>query len=178
AFQPVDEAMRTLDSLREQGGDTDVVVTYGDDGEKFGMWPGTKEWVWEKGWLPSFFSRLSESQDRVVTSLVSDVLARTPPSGRIYLPTASYEEMGEWTLPADAQERYRSVRGRLESEGRFEELGSFLRGGVWQSFLVKYPEANLMHKKMIYVSRKLERAPGELEAARRELYRGQCNCAY
>ena len=29
-------------------------VTYGDDGEKFGVWPETYEWVWNKGWLKNF----------------------------------------------------------------------------------------------------------------------------
>ena len=33
----------------------DAAVTYGDDGEKFGLWPGTFEWVVQKGWLKKFF---------------------------------------------------------------------------------------------------------------------------
>jgi len=30
--------------------------------------------------------------------------------------------------------------------------GAFLRGGHWRNFLVKYPEANRMHKKMLALS--------------------------
>ena len=47
-FTPIDRTMEVLDGLRRRGGGKDMVVTYGDDGEKFGMWPHTKEWVWEK----------------------------------------------------------------------------------------------------------------------------------
>ncbi len=176
-FQDVDQAMQTLDGLLARGNGKDVVVTYGDDGEKFGLWPHTKEWVWGKGWLRRFLARLSETQ-HVVTSTFAEVLGKTPPSGRVYLPTASYEEMGEWTLPAEAQVRYHDLRARLEHEHRFEEIRPFFRGGVWQSFLAKYPEANLMHKKMVHVSRKLDLVGRDLPEARRELYRGQCNCAY
>jgi 4-alpha-glucanotransferase len=184
-FMQVHETMNVLEELLARAKGRDVVATYGDDGEKFGMWPGTKEWVWEKGWLKGFFRALTERADHIVTGHFTEVVDQTSPTGRVYLPTASYEEMGEWTLPAEAQQRYLAARRRLESEGRFEEVRPFFRGGVWQGFMSKYPEANFMHKKMVYVSRKLARAEttttgnaGKLEAARQELYRGQCNCAY
>lgn len=185
-FKQVHETVETLETLLARAGGRDVVCTYGDDGEKFGMWPHTKEWVWEKGWLRGFFQALVDNAERFPTSTFSDVLAQTPASGRVYLPTASYEEMGEWALPAESQVRYGEIKHRLEEEGRFEELRPYFRGGVWQSFMAKYPEANTMHKKMVYVSRKLGAAEatlpparkGELAAARKELYRAQCNCAY
>lgn len=167
-FMPVDQAMRVLDGLAARG----VVATYGDDGEKFGLWPGTKDWVWQKGWLRDFFARLGEAGERIECATFSEVLDRTLPTGRVYLPTASYEEMGEWTLPAEAQRRFHQAKERLPEP----ELRAFLRGGVWQAFMAKYPEANLMHKKMLHVSRKLEGK--DLPEARRELYRAQCNCAY
>ena len=184
-FMQVHETVQTLETLAARAGGRDVVVTYGDDGEKFGMWPHTKEWVWEKGWLRGFFQALVDNAERFPTSTFTDVLAKTPASGRAYLPTASYEEMSEWTLPAETQLKYGDIKHRLEAEGRFEELRPFFRGGVWQSFMAKYPEANTMHKKMIYVSRKLADAEAispakkaELVDARKELYRAQCNCAY
>ena len=178
-FQPVDEAIRTLESLLDKAG-RDLTLTYGDDGEKFGLWPGTKAWVWEQGWLRSFFARVT-SNERLRTTTFSDALACAAPTGRVYPPTASYEEMGEWTLPADAQTRLHDARERLKHEGRLDELRPFLRGGIWQSFMAKYPEANLMHKKMVHVSRKVAAAAAsgqDVAEARRALYRGQCNCAY
>ena len=160
----------------------DGAYTYGDDGEKFGLWPGTHEWVWDKGWLRQFFVQLEAQKDAVETQTFSRYLAEHPPTGRVYLPTASYEEMGEWTLPAEAQRHYVALRHDLEGAGTLERARPYLRGGIWQNFLAKYDEANFMHKKMVYVSGKVaaaEQAAGHtLEPARRELYRAQCNCAY
>jgi alpha-amylase len=167
-----------------------AVVTYGDDGEKFGLWPHTRQWVWDKGWLRSLFRYLTDHQDTIRCATFSDVMREVPPSGRVYLPAASYEEMGEWALPAGAQQRYHEVRSALEHRGELEGARPFLRGGIWQNFLAKYPEADFMHKKMVRVSNKLDAvctALGEapsgadrsvVDAARLHLYRGQCNCAY
>src|SRR5262249_33105714 len=155
----------------------DGAYTYGDDGEKFGVWPGTHKWVWEKGWLREFFQLLSERTDVVETVTFSEYMAKNPPTGRVYLPTASYEEMGEWALPADAQRRYLALRHDLEQRGQLELAQPFFRGGIWQNFLAKYDEANFMHKKMVYVSDKVAAAGGPPEAVR-ELYRAQCNCSY
>ena len=78
------------------------------------------------------------------------------------------------------------VRQGLKDRGELDRARAFFRGGIWQNFLAKYPEANYLHKKMVWVSDKLERAeqklgPGgghALDHARRELYRAQCNCGY
>src|SRR5262249_3864036 len=114
-----------------------------------------------------------------------EVLARRPPSGRVYLPTASYEEMGEWALPAAAQTRYHEVRHALEERNQLDLARPFLRGGIWQGFLAKDGAANLLHKQVILASDKVaraaERAPekkDEIAVMTRELYRAQCNCSY
>ena len=36
----------------------DSVVVFGDDGEKFGTWPGTHQHVYDDGWLAKFFDAL------------------------------------------------------------------------------------------------------------------------
>jgi 4-alpha-glucanotransferase len=181
------ETLDVLERLRaETPGELDTAVTYGDDGEKFGVWPKTKEWVWGQGWLKEFLRLLGERADRVRTVHFGEYLASHPPTGRVYLPTASYEEMGEWALPAHAQRTYLAVRDSLKERGELERARPFVRGGIWQGFLAKYPEANFMHKRMVLVSDKLERAEsrlgpsakGALDHARRELYRAQCNCCY
>jgi len=180
------ETMDVLDAVRESTpAHLDAAATYGDDGEKFGVWPKTKEWVFAPNhWLREFHRLLGERQDRVRTMHFGEYLRAHPPTGRVYLPTASYEEMGEWALPAEAQERYHEVRASLKSRDELERARAFFRGGIWQGFLAKYPEANFMHKKMVLVSDKLERAQAKLgdgralDHARRELYRAQCNCCY
>jgi alpha-amylase len=179
------ETMDVLDVVRQETPvHLDTAATYGDDGEKFGVWPKTKEWVWEKGWLREFHRLLGERQDRVKTMHFGEYLRTMPPTGRVYLPTASYDEMGEWALPADAQEQYNQVRASLKARNELDKARAFFRGGIWQNFLAKYPESNFMHKKMVQVSQKLERAEAKLgekhtlDHARRELYRAQCNCCY
>jgi 4-alpha-glucanotransferase len=180
---PFLKAWETLDVLGQLAQQAPGAVTYGDDGEKFGVWPHTKEWVWEKGWLRDFVRMLGERRDSIQTRHFGEYLKAHPPTGRVYLPTASYEEMGEWALPADTQQHYNAVRRQLQDRGELERARPFLRGGIWQAFLAKYPEANFMHKKMVLVSDKLAQAesklPGTaLAGAKKELYRAQCNCCY
>jgi 4-alpha-glucanotransferase len=186
-FKPVREVLDDLDqaakSFAPQGEDSVPVLTYGDDGEKFGLWPGTYGWVHEQGWLNDFLTGLEDNGDLVETVLPKDVVANHPPTGRIYLPTASYEEMMEWAMPADAIRRYEEFRARLG--GDWEKYRAFVRGGIWQSFFSKYAEANHLHKRMLHVSARLQEAIAEkgevtenLDQARVDLYRGQCNCPY
>ena len=55
--------------------------------------------------------------------------------------------------------------------------GALVRGAHWRNFLVKYAEANRMHKKMLALSG-LCRERGDPPAARRAIGRAQCNDAY
>ena len=43
------------------------LVVFADDGEKFGGWPGTFEWVFENGWLDRFFTALESNSDWLQT---------------------------------------------------------------------------------------------------------------
>ena len=175
---PFKEPAQTIDFLHQaldEHGPT--CATYGDDVEKFGLWPDTYEWVIEKGWLVRFVEAVLQNSGWLETGLPGEFMAHNPASGRIYLPTASYEEMLTWALPAAASEQMEKLIKGLEAEGRLEGMRQFLRGGVWDNFLVKYPESNLMHKRMLFVSEKLEREGGPAEA-HDHLLQAQCNCAY
>src|SRR5690606_31275607 len=44
------------------------------------------------------------------------------------------------------------------------EYHRFLHGGYWRNFLVKYPEANQIHKKMLYVSDKIQQLRARIQA--------------
>jgi alpha-amylase len=170
-FRPVEDVMGHLHDMEVKGRG---VALYGDDGEKFGLWPGTYEWVIEKGWLEKFFSSITESTEWLRTVLPGEYVASSPPLGRIYLPQASYEEMTEWALPPEQGRFLEDIIGSLKERGIWEEWRPFVRGGVWDNFLVKYDEANRMHKKMLLLS---ERAATD-KNAREYLWRAQCNCAY
>src|SRR5262249_60194269 len=68
-------------------------LTVVDDGEKFGVWPGTYTHVYEHGWLDRFFDRLLATSWLSLTTF-SEVVDRVPAIDRVYLPTASYRAMG------------------------------------------------------------------------------------
>jgi len=163
--------------------DTPLFV-YGDDAEKFGEWPGTHKWVFGEKWLEKFFDELMKNADWLRTVKLSEYIESRPPLGRVYIPTASYEEMSEWSLPVRSQQRLEDIKNELKAAGKEEAYKPFLRGGIWRNFMAKYPESNHMNKKMIYVSnkldetKKLKRVSGLVKEAERELFKGQCNCGY
>ncbi len=161
-----------------------AVAVFGDDGEKFGTWPGTHKHCYQDGWLRRFFDALAANRDWLQSTTLADAVDHVPPLGKIYLPDCSYREMTEWALPVTQQLAYESAVHELEHDQRWPRIKPFVRGGCWRNFKVKYPEANEMYSRMMMVSRRLQRAEREgargedFEWARRELYRGQCNCSY
>lgn len=177
-FHPVADVLAALGERAAAGGS----VTMVDDGEKFGVWPGTHRTVYGEGWLERFLGALG-SVPGVEVGTAREYLDRHPPTGRVYLPTASYREMGEWALAPEAGRALARARAALEGAG---EAGAaqLLRGGFWRSFLVRYPEANDAYRKMLRLSRRIAAALAarpddpQLLAARDALWRGQCNDAY
>ena len=174
-FQPPEDTVAYLRSLRAQGRPLAVLA---DDGEKFGGWPGTREWVYESGWLDRFFKAMREVIDsgEVALSRFDDALNTVPSGGLAYLPTASYREMEGWSLPAPAALRFLALEEQLGDE-RLRADGALVRGAHWRNFLVKYPESNRMHKKALALS-SLCTERGDPTAARRAIGRAQCNDAY
>lgn len=185
---PFHEPHETIDYLRyvsEQHPGASVV--FGDDGEKFGTWPGTKKHVYEDGWLRRFFEALRDNGDWLKVATLSEVVDHVSPSGRIYLPDASYREMTEWSLPTDRQTQLSHLTHTKESDPDWPQMKQFLRGGFWRNFRVKYPESNEMYSRMLQISGRLDELaegdagrdrPDLISEARTHLYRAQCNCSY
>lgn len=178
-FRMVDEVISYFRDVHMLGGNP--LLTMADDGEKFGVWPGTFRHCYEEGWLDRFFSALEQNSDWIETTTFSDYHKRFPPAGRVYLPAASYREMGEWTLPSEAGIEHEYLLGELGKIAG-ERSRQFLRGGIWRSFMVKYPESNHLQKRMSMVSRKVRAAVQKDEKkgkeAKTELWKSQCNDAY
>ena len=176
-FQEVDEV---IDYLREHATEAgDRVGTMGDDGEKFGAWPTTWEHCWGKGrWVERFFEALEANADWLTTVRPSDWLAANAPIGRVYIPTGSYAEMGEWALPPDESREFAAALHHARDASAPE--ARWLRGAFWRNFQVKYREINDLHKQMLRASAKVEAmAPGPArDAALDHLYRGQSNDCY
>ncbi len=189
ALFPIDERLRylipfrppeeTAHYLRELRGAGHRLAVLADDGEKFGGWPGTKEWVYERGWLDQFMSTIGGLVEvgEVQLSRLDDALAEVPSNGLAYLPTASYTEMEVWSLPPDAALRLTRLRNDMGETRLAGPDGALVRGAHWRNFLVRYSESNRMHKKMQALSA-LCRRRGNPAEARRAIGKAQCNDAY
>lgn len=187
---PIDKKLRYLIPFRQPeetiayfkelaSDDHSKAVTMADDGEKFGVWPSTYDWVYNQGYLEKFFSMLEDNSDWITMLTFSEYIETYPPMGKIYLPTSSYEEMMEWALPSKTIISYENAMHLLEQNSdHLKQIKPFFKGGFWRNFLAKYHESNLMHKKMLWVSNLVNTyAPDNMDA-KKELWRGECNCAY
>jgi len=144
-FAPAADVVEAIEQTR-----SGAAAIYFDDIEKFGIWPDTYEWVYERGWLEELFMRIEASR-RIQTQTFGRFHRRNASRGLVYLPATSYTEMNEW-----------------------------LHGGTWMSFLLRYPEANWMHKRTQGASRRFHALPRSQQAAsmRDALHRSQANDGY
>jgi len=165
-FRSLSELESYFEKIRREGQPTAII---GDDGEKFGLWPGTEKWVYEDGWLESFLKFLENSRLEMMT--FSQYLSKKAPLGRVYLPPASYEEMMEWVLGPDEQREFIQLKNSLPPAAR-----RFLRGGLYRDYSLKYPEAHHLRCRQLQVSSEVSQSD-DLEA-RKDLYQAQCNDAY
>jgi len=176
-FSPAHEVVSYLESLADHSGQAAAV--YFDDIEKFGIWPETYEWVYEKGWLKDFIEGVLNSSI-IQPMRYTDYHAQSATRGVVYLPTASYSEMNEWTLPVPAAHHYGDMVDREKREGRWETSKPFVRGGIWRNFFMRFPESNWMHKRMLALSARYHALPEKQKTPSmlHELYESQANDAY
>jgi len=203
-FREPEEIIKYFRKIASEDGNN--LIVYGDDGEKFGGWPETYKHCYKDRWIERFFEEIEKNRDFLELIHLKDALKILKPKGRVYLPTASYQEMSQWSLPPKAFQEYEEFEHILKDQNLYERFGIFVRGGFWRNFLAKYPEANNMHKKMLMISEKIrkferseiqriesstknkvEKAKGltlseakepVLSVAKDELWKGQCNCPY
>jgi len=176
-FRGVDEV---IDYLRDHATeDGERIGTMGDDGEKFGSWPKTWAHCWGEGrWVDRFFEALETNGDWLTTTTPTRWLAGHRPIGRVYIPTGSYEEMGEWALPPGESLLFHAILTDAKAKGRPE--ARWLRGAFWRNFQVKYREINDLHKQMLRTSDAVDAMTDGPDRARAldHLYRGQSNDCY
>jgi len=175
-FAESDESLNEIAYLNGRNSNLSVMF---DDGEKMGAWPDTYQWVYGKdgseGWLRNFINSANINFSQIKFELPSDILNKTHRRIPVYLPISSYREMGEWTLPIEKRRNYEAIK----QDNSAMSLGE----GIWHNFLTRYPEANLLHKRMMYLSRKIHCAvkkicSKDLEEALNELLKSQANDAY
>jgi len=182
-FGRVDESLEFLrrSAQAHPGG----LAAMGDDCEKFGVWPETYDHCYVHGWLDHWFTAIEKSSDWLETGLPGELVGELQPLGRADLPTASYTELTEWALPTPARKRFHALQQEFANR---PDVLVFLRGSFWRTFLTKYSEANLLHKKMLHVSAKIRGLRASVrrglplrravDQAYTHLLRAQCNDAY
>jgi len=182
-FRDVAELEGYFDGLKDNASQGYAAI-YGDDGEKFGVWPGTNKLVFRDGWLKRFFEMIG-GMKKIKSLTLGRYADEAKPLGRVYLPTCSYMEMGEWSLPVEAAREYHDTRDSLGDGNSDRRIKRFMQGGTWRGFFAKYPESNWMNKRMLSASGLLEKKRAEnilsakvLEEAATYLYKAQCNDAY
>jgi alpha-amylase len=177
-FKPPATFAQYIETLWEEGRHLAVLA---DDGEKFGGWPGTKEWVYGKGWLREFLDTLARLREHGTIRLVTCAQANRvePCGGLAYLPSASYREMEEWSLPATASTELKTLERELGGGDPLSgPKAALVRGSHWRHFLVKYQESNRMHKKTALLSRIARERSDTPSSVHQAIGRAHCNDAY
>ena len=157
-FANPEESAREILYIKKRLSNLSVMV---DDGEKMGSWPDTYEWVYGKnfnsedkfddssssGWLNKFLTILGDTSNNIKMKLPSELINEIPLRQPVYLPLSSYREMGEWTLPVEKRFKYDYTKEKYPDAA--------LAGGIWHNFFIRYPESNLLHKRMLFLSNKI-----------------------
>ena len=189
-FANPEESVREILYMNERLSNLSVMV---DDGEKMGSWPNTFEWVYGKafnsedkfdgiggnGWLNKFLTILGDPSNNIKMKLPSELIDEIPIRQPVYLPLSSYREMGEWTLPVEKRFKYDYTKEKYPY--------AVLAGGIWHNFFIHYPESNLLHKRMLFLSNKINDLKIKFpemqnsinyKNAIKELFKSQANDAY
>ena len=133
-FRPPEELAAYFRELHAAG---QPLAVFADDGEKFGGWPGTREWVYDRGWFERFYDALDGLIDDGIVQLCGGTAAirAEPSAGLAYLPTASYREMEAWSLPPRPAVRLAALEADLGAEpGCPAPTARSVRGSHWRNF--------------------------------------------
>ncbi|MBD3186914.1 DUF1925 domain-containing protein, partial [Candidatus Bathyarchaeota archaeon] len=171
----------------------DRIILFMSDAEKMGEWGTTHELCYVEGHegeapYVEELLKMIENSDWITSITLRECLETIPPKGMVYLPTSSYDKMEEWVLPTPTRSKLEKIRKNFEDGKLLEaeklDVPRFVKGGFWRYFLVKYPESNNMHKKMLHVHSKYEDFmdvfgddPG-LFKVKQQLYMAQANDCY
>ena len=187
-FEAPEKTIEWFKKIADKKNDRLLSFLMADDGEKFGFWPKTHKRVYEDRWLEHFLELLEKNSSWLKTDTISNFRKKNKSEGRVYLPCASYFEMSEWSLPTKSAQNLEKIVDHLNTVPEGGNIKNFIQGGIWRNFLAKYDESNLMHKKMLRISKKLHTLEKSLKnfkhhkknfnQAYNYLWGAQCNCAY
>ena len=160
---PPEEALALLGAIH--GTRPDGLAVFGDDGEKFGLWPGSGSAAAAGGWLDRFLD-CAEEADWLEITTVESYRSRFPAAAHLPVPAGSYREMSRWSAPP-------GLWAALDEPG--PQAAPQAGGPGVLSFAYRYPEVDVVLRRMWALS---EAAAGDdpvSAAARTEVLRSQCN---
>jgi len=168
---PFFDVKKSIESILACANRDDSAAIIFDDAEKFGLWPQTHEWVYEKKWLEKFLKAVLKNKE-IKTQHYSTYMQKNRSLGLAYLNNTSYFEMGEWSLRAKQTLALEALKESV-GESYFDDMGvAFIKGGIWKNFFIKYTESNYLHKRMLYFSKKEDKLD---EKMLESLYKLQTN---
>ena len=123
---PWHSAQDSIDYLRaahERAGEESLAV-FADDGEKFGAWPGTFNFIYNEGWLDTFFAAIEAQSDWLQTITPIEWSSTRDVLGEVDLPAGSYSEMQSWSRGnwRNFLQMYRESRDIYEDVLRVREI--------------------------------------------------------
>ncbi|MFX0176381.1 MAG: alpha-amylase/4-alpha-glucanotransferase domain-containing protein [Candidatus Hodarchaeota archaeon] len=195
----------SIDYLKKHADEKgDKIALLISDAEKMGVWGSTHEFCYIEGkghqegdggkpFISAFFQQIINNE-WIKSITLTEYMEKFPAKGLVYIPTASYDKMEEWVLLTPIRTRFKKIRKSLKEDPDKQDEYLFLKGGFWRYFLVKYPESNNMHKKMLLIREKLIQTENQIrtlkskdqitkynskiEQAWDEIYKAQCNDCY
>ncbi len=201
-WKPTYMSIDYLKKIADEKGDRVAVLM--SDAEKMGVWGTTHQICYVEGqghqegdggkpFIPAFLEQI-RNNTWIKTLTLFEYINKFPAKGLVYLPTASYDKMEEWVLPTEIRKNFKKIQKSLREDEERKETYQFIRGGFWRYFLVKYPESNNMHKKMLHIRNKLISVEENLLKVQNEqltsvilkkiaeawdqIYKAQCNDCY
>ncbi len=148
-FRQPTESLAYIRSLETRSQD---VIVFADDCEKFGLWPGTHDWVYGQGWLDRWMTMM-EDEPGLQLETCRGFRKLFGPVDHVHLPHASYSEMMEW------------------SGGRFYNFFEKYPESRYMKERMHQVSARLTRENGAH-------APEPTAQAQSALYRAQCNCSY
>ena len=173
------------------------LVTIALPAERLGLHPHSLRWCWsrERGWVRRLFEALLAEDYWLRLTLPHQVYAQVRPAGRVSPASGTPPETGQAALSVEDGRAYAALQTAILEgrDPRVAVVAPWLDGPPWDANLVRYDEANRLHKHMLRTSLDLFQARRRLkesgdpfgpathprlEQARRALYRGQGAAAH
>jgi alpha-amylase len=176
---PFIQPEEVIDILINYKKDNNLLINFFCDGEKFGLWPGSYDLVYNQKWLERFFTLLERNPDiQTITSRqANDMFDR---KDLVYVESTTYPKMQKWALNYKDCLNYQSLIDLLKENKSYPRYRQFIKGETFKNFFIKYPRLNFMHKRMLDLSKRIN-LNLDYEKDREaflNLWKSQANCVY